>query len=81
MSKAKKCDWCGEGISATEDRVRLPSADASWSQTYHADCYCRVFAARCLRALATDDFDGPSLGRSLAEVLRALDPAHEEEDA
>ena len=80
MSKAKKCDWCGKAIAATEVRVKLPSADATWSQTYGADCYCRIFAARCLRAIVTDDFRDQSVGRALGEVLRALDPANAEED-
>ena len=82
MSKAKKCDGCGKKIGRYEDRVKLPAA-AGIAMTYHVDCYCTMYSNRVLRALVNDEptFAGVrTLGGALAQVLRALDPAKDEED-
>ena len=73
MSKPKTCEWCGGSIAADEIRVKLPNVTASWSMTYHAACYCRVYARDCLRAIATDDFPN-SVGSHLRAFLDAFDP-------
>lgn len=70
MSKAKRCEWCGGDIAANENRVRLPMMGASDSMTYHTRCYCRVYAARCLRDICTDDLHN-SIGIALAKVVAA----------
>jgi len=74
MSKARKCDWCGEGIGEKEERVRVPVQYDAPPFAYHVKCYCRIFDKECLRYLVTDDdvsFD--SVGRALRKVLDALD--------
>lgn len=52
MSKARKCDWCGKKIAAKEHRVKLPVFYDGPAMTYHVECYCSIFRARCLRAIA-----------------------------
>lgn len=55
MSKARKCDWCGEPIGKTAARVRLPSVSGTWSMTYHAKCYVQVHEEDCRDWLAEQD--------------------------
>lgn len=43
MVKAHKCDWCGEEIAATDNRVRLPMVDATSAFRYHDHCYVYVY--------------------------------------
>ncbi len=80
MSKALRCDWCGEQIAANEIRVKDPYADAhAIASVWHGKCYVRIHSAECLRALVTDDYPGPdNIGRALATVLAALDPERSE---
>lgn len=77
--KKTTCEWCGEDIGPNEVRVKLPNWERPGSTTYHADCYCRIYDKRCLRALLADDHPfGESIGKSLDVLLRALDPTQDD---
>jgi len=79
MSKARKCEWCGGDIGAKEIRVKLPVAWDGPAMTYHADCYCRVYNRRCLRAIIDDDGRG-AIGPHLRALLDALDPTKDDDE-
>lgn len=78
MSKATNCDWCGEFIAAKDDRVKLPVSWEGKPFTYCVECYVRVYAQRCLRALVTDEYPH-GVGAALRTLLSAVDPEDDEE--